>query len=362
MTALRTRRTIAGSELSCYTTAVATLMEAHGLNHEHLIGLQLYTAVRPEPDGRDGTPTGFVHHHTSLRSEALGAPGLVRRSAPSWPEALVHLREQVAANGAVILVGDVYNLPWQAARGRTHAPHWFVVDAFAGRACHVTDLFAYESEHGVQGPYRGWQPVAGLAELARPPDYASSRWFVARELHALGDLEDERLLDAASTRYQWYEATPRREGRRPGAHDVLRETVRQHGGREVRADLGARRWTCGLRALELLRGRAEERLSSPAFYDVVTDLWVAARTRALFATACAGVGVALRDARFGHLGDWCREELVGLWAMVPRAMEYNRSALRRGRPPRPILWRLLGEIVGIETELLERLERLLDGG
>ncbi len=362
MTARPPQRAIAGSELSCYTAAVATLLEALGLNHEHLIGAQLYTAVRAEPDGPGGSPTGFVHHHTSLRSEALGAPNLARRAASSWPEALSRLEEQVAANGAVILVGDVHNLPWQAARRRWHAPHWFVVDAFAGGACHVTDLFAFESGFGVQGPYRGWRPVAELAELARPPDYASSRSFVARELHALGDLEDERLLDSASPRYQWYEATCREGGRRPGALDVLRDTVRQHGGRVVRADLGARRWTCGLGALELLRGRALEQLSSPAFYDAATDLWVAARTRALFATACAGVGAALRDARFRRLGEWCREELVGLWAMVPRAMEYNRGALRRGRPPRPILSRLLDEIVAVETELLARLERLLDGG
>lgn len=362
MTTLPTRRAIAGSELSCYTAAVATLLEALGLNYEHLIGAQLYTAVRADPGGPDGLPAGFVHHHTSLRSPALGAPGLVRRAASSWPEALAHLEEQVAANGAVILVGDVHNLPWQTARGRAHAPHWFVVDALAGGACHVTDLFAFESEFGVQGPHRGWQPIAALAALARPPDYASSRWFVARESHALGDLDDERLLGSVSMRYQWYEATPRDGGSRPGALDVLRDTVRNHGGRVVRADLGARHWTCGLEALELLRERAREQLSSPAFYDASTDLWVAARTRALFATACAGVGTALRDARFHQLGEWCREELVGLWAMVPRAMEYNRAALRRGRPPRPILHRLLDEIVAVESALLARLDRLLDGG
>jgi hypothetical protein len=347
-------RTIVGSELSCYTTAVATLHEALGLNHEHLIGAQLYTAVRLGGD----QPAGFVHHHTSLRSEALGAPGLARRAAASWPEALACLREQVAGNGAVIVVGDVHHLPWQAARGRTHAPHWFVVDGFAGDACHVTDLFEYEGEHGVQGPHRGWLPLGGLAELARPPDYTSSGWFAARELHALGDLEDAGALDTAG--HQWYEATPRR-GVPLGMLDVLRATVRQHGGREVRADLDARGWTCGLRALEALSGLARERLHAPGFYDVATDLWVAARTRALFATACAGAGTALRDPRFARLGEWCREELGGLWAMVPRAMEYNRGALRRGRAPRPIVSRLLDEIVAVETELLARLERLLDG-
>lgn len=353
------RREIAGSDLSCYTIAVAALMESVGLDYELAIGSQLFTAVREEPAGGERPLWGFIHHHTSLRSERLGAPGLVRRSAASCGEAVERQREQVAANGAVIVVGDTFNLPWQNAFARGHAPHWFVIDSFSGDRCHVVDLLAYENQFGVQEPCRGWHPVADLVELTRVADYRSSPWFRVRERHALGDVEEEGLI-ASPNPYHWYEAV-RRGGRQPGPLEALRDTVRHHGGGTVRPDMAGAGWTCGLPALELLQRRVEGELRSPGLYDANADFWVAGRTRCLFARACGSLGAALRDARFRGLAEWCRQRLVWPWSLVPRMMEYNRSALARGRPPRPQLAQLLGEIVAAESELVDRLARLLDG-
>jgi len=352
-------REIAGSELSCYTVAVAALMESLGLDHELAIGAQLFTAVREEAAGGDRPLLGFIHHHTPLRSERLGAPGLVRHSATSYGEAAERLRDEVAANGAVIVVGDTGNLPWQNAFARTHAPHWFVIDSFSGDRCHVVDLLVFENQFGIQEARRGWHPVADLVELARAADYDSSPWFRVRERHALGDVEDDRLI-RSSNRYHWYEAS-RRGGRRASPLEVLRDTVRHHGGRTVRADLAEGGWTCGLPALELLQRRVEDGLRSPALYEAHADFWVAGRTRCLFARACGSLGAALRDERLRQLADWCQQRIVWQWSVVPRMMEYNRSALARGRPPRPQLAQLLGEIVAAEAELVDRLDRLVDG-
>jgi hypothetical protein len=352
---------IAGSDLSCYTAAVATLLEALGVSHQVVIGAQLYTATRVERTG-SGSLLGFLHHHTSLRSASLGAPNLGRRGAGSWSEADGRLRAQVAAVGAVIVVGDTFNLPWQGAWARGHAPHWFVIDAFAGDACHVTDLFECENEFGVQPAYRGWRRVDELVELARAPDYGASPWFGIRERHALGDLEDERALTATNG-YHWYEAVVGRAGRRPdpeAALAVLRDSVLHHGCRTVRADLEEPGWSCGLRALELLRSRAEERLLLPSFYDATPDLWVAGRTRSLFARTCASLGAALGDARFERLAGWCRVKLVAPWSMVPRVMEYNRGSLERGRPPRTLLLELFDRILAVESDLLSRLAPLVN--
>lgn len=351
---------IAGSDLSCYTAAVATLLEALGVNHQVVIGAQLYTATRVESTG-GGSPPGFLHHHTSLRAASLGAPDLERRGAGSWTEAVGRLRAQVAAAGAVIVAGDTFNLPWQGAWARGHAPHWFVIDAFAGDACHVTDVFECENEFGVQPAYRGWRRVGELAGLARAPDYGASPWFGIRERHALGDL-DERAV-TASKRYHWYEAVVRRAGRRSHPDDalaVLRDSVLHHGCRTVRTDLQEPGWSCGLRALELLRSRAEEQLRLPSFYDATPDLWVAGRTRSLFARTCASLGAALGDARFERLAGWCREKLVAPWSMVPRVMEYNRGSLERGRPPRTLLLELFDRILAVESDLLSRLAPLVD--
>ncbi|HXM56989.1 MAG TPA: hypothetical protein VOB72_16435 [Candidatus Dormibacteraeota bacterium] len=348
---------IAGSELSCYTIAVAALLESLGIEHERAIGAQLYTAVREEDAGSEPSPLGFVHHHTPLRAERLGVPDLVRRSAASWAEAVEALRGQVAAHGAVIVVGDTFNLPWQNACGRTHAPHWFVIDAFSDGACHVVDLLEFDGQFGPQAARRGWHPVAGLVDLARAADYGAGKWFQVRERHALGDLEDDRII-CTPHRYHWYEATIRGDGGST-ALEVLRDTVRHHGGGAVRPDLAAAGWTCGLPALRLLERRFEERLGSPELYDAGADLWVAARTRSLFTRTCDGVGAARRDPRFGQLAEWCREHLLWRWAAVPRVMEYNRSALARGRPPRALLPQLLGEIADAETELVDRLARLV---
>jgi hypothetical protein len=338
-------REVVGSELSCYTTAVARMLEALGLRHEVVIGAQLYTAVRA------GEPLEFVHQHTSLRAGA----GLTRRGTDCCAEAVDSLREQVAAHGAAVVAGDAYHLPWQVTRGVRHSPHWFVIDAFAGSRCHVTDPFEYESDLGVQNAYRGWHPVADMVELAQAPDpdAGTDRWAAVRERHALGDVEDADLALAAPMRYQWYEAVAPRGGG-PALLDVLRGTVRHHGGQTVRADLHERGWTCGLPALDVLREQAADRQSDESFYDAGADLWVAGRCRLLFARACDSVSSAL--------GEWCRQELVSLWAMVPRVMEYNRSALRRGRPTRRILAQVLTEIIAVETELLDRVDGLLRSG
>ncbi|MEU8971082.1 hypothetical protein AB0D11_17645 [Streptomyces monashensis] len=354
-----TGRTLRGDLLSCYTAAVAVLMETRGLSHRAVLGGQPFLAVR-----REGTRCEVVHQHTPLTGdgESFTLP-LVRRGAADAEEAGRAVAAAARRDGAVIVTGATDRLPWLA--GAAPAPHWFAVTCRAGRP-EIDDVFAWSDDQGDFGSYRA--PVephrlGPLAACPAPPDPAHR----ARERLALGGT-DAGPAGRTELPYQWLELDPEGApgpgdrtdgtGGTGGADgmDVLSRMLHRTAAAPGLAQPG---WLTGGAAAVALADLLEEAGRTPEVLAVQSDLWVAARGRALFREVLRDEATALLGPTAAGLGDWLEAHVLPPWTGVVRAVRYNALRVRRGHPPQRGMARELRRLGALEDELPDRLRDVL---
>lgn len=353
-------RPVHGEVLSCYTTAVADYFESRGVDHELVLGTQLFLAVRREPV--EDLSLSFLHYHTPLLQAAPMQPfAMERRTSPEKDEAVESILDELRNSGAVIVVGDTARLPWTVTYGsQEHASHFFVVDQYDSQeeTVRVRDMFQYLDERGEQMPFTGYLNLDELAECAiAPPPGNQARH--RRELLAFGAEEDPQRV--AFSGYQWFEAEAPTRARAFGLEekiDLLQKTVDLHSARRIRSDTGSGEWHCGTNAIEFVASIIEEELTNPLLYEISDDLWVAGRNREMFALTLRRIGRESGQESLQELSRYC-ESIAQTWLQATRIMHYNRSALIRGRRPRALVVDLLASAKNAEEELIERIEDAL---
>ncbi|WP_262062097.1 hypothetical protein [Streptomyces sp. STR69] len=341
------RTQVRGDLLSCYTAAVAVLMETRGLSHRAVLGGQLFLAVR-----REGTRCEVVHQHTPLTGDGdTFALPLVRRGAADAEEAGRAVAAAARRDGAVIVTGCAGRLPWLA--GAAPAPHWFAVTCRAGEL-EIDDVFTWSDDQGDFGPYRAPVRARDLGPFAAcplPPEPAHR----ARERLALGsgDAGPAHRLDLP---YQWLEPAP---AAGPGAGSGAGVLSRMLGTTAAAPSLPRPGWLTGGAATAALADLLEEAGRTPEVLAVQSDLWVAARGRALFREVLRDEATALLGPAAAGLGDWLEEQVLPRWTGVVRAVRYNALRVRRGHPPQRGMARELRRLGALEDELPERLRNVL---
>ncbi|MFD8611790.1 hypothetical protein [Streptomyces sp. NPDC059631] len=347
------RTAVRGDLLSCYTAAVAVLAEARGLSHRAVLGGQVFLGVR-----RDGVRCEVVHQHTPLTGdgETFALP-LVRRGAADAGEAGRAVEAAARRDGAVIVTGSTDRLPWLA--GAAPAPHWFAVTHRDGRTA-VEDVFTWSDDRGDFGPYRAPADAHTLGPLAAappPPDPAHR----TRERLALGGTRAGAAARLGLP-YQWLELSaadgpPGTGGAAPpgDAADVLRRMLH----RTAAPPGPGPGWLTGRAAVEALADLLAEAGRAPEVLTVQSDLWVAARGRALFRQVLAAEAAALLGPAAAGLGDWLEERVLPLWSGVVRAVQYNALRIRRGHAPQHGMARELRRLGAFEDELRDRLRDVL---
>ena len=377
-----TRGTVRGDLLSCYTASIAEYMTAAGIDPELAIGTQAYLAIRPA----EGGICEFIQFHTPLRGDTpTHSLHLRRRHTADPAEARDRITAEIARSGRAIVVGDTFNVPWQVAYQKAHAPHWFVADSLTGDvppaagdgaagtalaakgagaaeraggaeragAAHVTDRFEFVNDAGEQQPYGGWVSTGDIASLAAAnPD--PNPVYALRDLHAFADTDDTRDTDAgiAATGYQWYElaGTPSAAEPEPGL--VLGRLAATHAagtagpsqppgaGTGDPASPGPHPgdgWITGPDAAAALADHIAANVGEAATYDNSDDIWVTARNRQLFAETLSALGQRWDLPPLTELGTGSAAEAARAWAAVPQLMQYNLRSLSRGRTPRPLV-------------------------
>ncbi|MEZ5840832.1 MAG: hypothetical protein R3D02_10550 [Hyphomicrobiales bacterium] len=345
--------TIPGDALSCYTAAISRYLQKHRLDPVWIIGSQFYLAVAD--NAADRPDFEFVHYHTPLLGAgSLAGARLERRSAPDARRAAAAILADFRDSGPVIVSGDTFRLPWQVSCGVRHAPHWFVVDDVAadGNAVHVSDAFAYTDDEGDQAPHAGWHSLDDLASFASISADRSGP-LRSREIWALGTAE----RDDPESPHQWLATIVAPAACRFDAGSVgalFATSLDFATGRVRRADLSGPHWHVGPDALRHLHQRFIEFLAEPALYDFANDLWVAARTRELFARTLARAEREFGFAAAGTLATRLADDIVPLWNTLPQLLRYNLACLERGRKPRQLLADTLGRIADAETVFIRQ--------
>ncbi|WP_037891939.1 hypothetical protein, partial [Streptomyces sp. Tu 6176] len=139
------------------------------------------------------------------------------------------------------------------------------------------------------------------------------------------------------------------------AADVLRRMLHRTA---APPDLGPG-WLTGRAAVEALAELLAEAGRTPEVLAVQSDLWVAARGRALFRQVLAAEAAALLGPAAAGLGDWLEERVLPLWSGVVRAVQYNALRIRRGHAPQQGMARELRRLGAFEDELRDRLRDVL---
>lgn len=350
--------TIRGDLLSCYTASIAEYMTGAGIDVDLAIGAQAYLAVRPAESGA----CEFVQFHTPLRGDVpTHSLRLARRRTADPGEATALITAEVARSGRAIVVGDTFNVPWQVAHTKAHAPHWFVVDGVRDDAAsvHVTDRFEFVNDAGEQRPFHGWLAAGDLPSLATAnPD--PNPVFAWRDQHAFADREDPGAVATAG--YQWYVLDGPPRAAAPGTALLLDRLAATQAAAGL-APPGARPgdgWATGPDAVALLAEHFTAHIAEPAAYDNSDDIWVTARNRQLFADTLSALGPRLGLEPVTELGIWAEANVAQPWAGIPRLLQYNRRSLDRGRTPRPVVAEQLRGAAAAEAELLKRLGETLD--
>ncbi|BAJ27505.1 MULTISPECIES: hypothetical protein [Kitasatospora] len=295
-----------GELLSCYGAALAAYLDAIGGGWLPVLGSASPLDVRPEADG----VLAFRHLPPGLR--AAGGPlPLVRRASPSGAEALAGIGDELAAAGAVVVVGDAFDLPWLTAHGRRHAPHWFVVDGHDGGRWHVRDEFRASDDLGDQTPWSGWADDAQLrAWNRRVPDLTLP--FLLQERHAFADEgEDDAHLHAD---HQWF-------------------AVRGPADPAPPPDPRPESWHSGPAALHALADHFERHGGREDGYVQADEIWTAARQRALHARHAEWrAGPAADPAEAAAAA--ALAESAADWARLPMMIRFARLSLLRPGEPR----------------------------
>ncbi len=291
-----------GELLSCYGAALAAYLDATGGDWLSVLGSSSPLDTRPEADG----VLAFRHLPAGLRAGGGPLP-LVRRGASRADAALAGIGDELAAAGAVVVVGDAFDLPWLTAHGHRHAPHWFVVDGYAAGRWHVRDDFRVSDDLGEQSAWSGWADDDRLrAWNRRVPELTLP--FLLQERHAFGDEDDGAL----HTGHQWF-------------------AVRGPSDGEPAPDARPESWRSGPAALHALADHFERHGGHEDGYLQADEIWTAARQRALHARYAArrgGTGAAPAQGTVERLA-----ALADDWARLPMMIRFARlSLLRSGRP------------------------------
>ncbi len=350
---------IRGDLLSCYTASIAGYMERNQIDHQMVLGTQLFLAIRA--DQADAPKFTFVHYHTPLLGDtSTHALHLVRREAHLPDVAMQRIMAHWKQTGSVIVVGDAMNLPWLVTHGRKHAPHWFLlsaIDEVAGYA-QVVDLFEFIDAAGTQLPFVGKVDLDVLGTLAQV-NPVQQHVFQARDQWAFGVQEQ---IPVGGGGYQWFEqqmppaAQPLTESL---LWELLLKTWMFNTGQQHRDDLLSPEWACGVAAIQSLAQYADHYLDDPSLYDISDDLWVAARNRQMFMYVLCRLAKQLKVAELEALAIWGEAELVAQWHAVPRIMHYNLGSIKRGRRPSALLVQTLHAVAELEAQLMERLGNIV---
>ncbi len=297
------------NDFTCYSAAVATWSATSREDWGRSVNAGLWLTLTEATDGL----FGFAYYRPELRAEL----GLLRTGADECGAAIDGMLAELARSRRVIVAGDGLHLPWHVARGRVHAPHWFVLLDGAG-GLEVADPFACRNELGVQKATR--QPVerAALETMltALPGDDPVHN---LREMLALGD----ETTEATRFRYQWFVHGELSDWRRP-----------------VGAD--------GPAAVERLARHFREHGQDAGAYGQVDDIWSIAQHRAFLARRAATAADRRPDPSLAAWVGEHAEPLVRRWGHIAPLLMQAKLALAAGRPASSSVPDTLEELAGRE--------------
>ncbi|KZM75308.1 hypothetical protein [Nocardia terpenica] len=277
-----------GDKLTCFTAALAGALVARGETSwwRPLLAGGPFLAVTPAD-----TLLRFDHHP----APPLPALGLRVTGADDWDTAYTAIAERIAHDGAAVVLGDVYHLPWQRGYRRWHAPHWLTIVVETGGWV-AADPLAMTTELGPQAGTR--MPIPGPNELRE--------WAISIGAEdAVPRLREESMAGSADIApgraYRWLEPDP---------DPVIAPAPPE---RLVGPD--------ALRALasryRFARGAAD--------FEQIDDLWQALRQRELLLWAADRDADVLDAAGRAH---W--EDALERWRALPPLLLHARLRARSG--------------------------------
>lgn len=277
-----------GDKLTCFTAALASALLARGETRwwRPLLAGGPTLAVTPAEQDL----LLFEHDATA----PLPALGFAVHGDDDWATAYHALEEQVAAHGSVVLLADIFHLPWQHGYQKWHAPHWLAIVATVDGWV-VEDPLTMTTELGLQAGQR--VPVLSAAELREwsvslgPGDTVA----LLREQAMAGTSQ----IQAGRT-YRWLKTGPA-------------ALLAPRADRLVGAD-----------ALVALASRYQF-ASTPDDFTQLDDLWQALRQRELLLWAAEFDDEVLDDAGREH---W--ERAVARWRKLPPLLMHARMRAAAG--------------------------------
>lgn len=348
---------VRGDLLSCYLTAAAALLAAHGVDQTLAVGGQLFLGVR-----REGDLLEFLHYHTPLAGDGgLYRLELRRCGAEDSGAAAAAIAGEAARTGIALVTGSTDTLPWCDRGEAVPAPHWFVVRPSAGGAgrLDIDDRFTWIDEYGEHRGFRGAVAVERVGRFAYSPPLPDAVQ-ASRERWALGDRR-ERPDWSGQRPWQWLECARRPAGEVPAVdlgRAVLERTAR---GEVTDAAVAAQGWATGRAAFDEMADVFDAGSADPRTYRCQTDLWVALRNRQLFA-------VALRHAQhsgvadgLAEVGAWVDAQLVPAWTGLVRSTRYNMLRVGQGIRPHAGAPHELRRIGALEDEARDRVAAVMTG-
>jgi hypothetical protein len=279
-----------GDTFSCYTAALAVWLAGRQDRWwRPLLAGGPILAITPAADGL----LRFEHHPRPL----LETLRLTVRHADNWTAAHAAQRTELAEQGALIVCGDVYNLPWQRGHRRWHVPHWFTIIQHDRRWL-IIDPLAMNTPAGPQRPSQVPVDPAQIALWSSaPPSYPPAHRL--RELSMAG-----YGPPGPGARYRWLESAwaPRTGQRDPGR-------------------LG------GSAAVNALAARFRTARHDDPIHHQADDLWQALRQRELLIAAAEVDPGLVHPAALDH---W-RRAVIG-WRRIPPALMHARLRGQAGLP------------------------------
>lgn len=349
-----------GSNLTCFTSAVAVYLSHYGIDYTFAFGLQLYLALKLEE--LDELRGSFIYfHHPLTRDSPLYIFQPTRCQTDDQSIAHKQLLEEWKKQRQVIVIGDAYNLPWHISYHKKHGIHWFVIEDIneVQQKIYIHDPFELIDTHGTQLPYSGWVPLSVLADLAKVYDGALHP-YLSRDLHGFGTEESFDLTDYHG--YQWFAihmAVKSQDISYSYLVQELTNTYLHMTGAVQRQDLAKKGWLMGIEAVAYLPSLFRNNLANPALYNMRDDFWGISRHRRLFIYALKKMAQETKEMYLANLANWCEETLLPLWSAIPRIMIYNASCLAHCRAPRNVLIEQAEKIYQAETECLQKLGEYL---